>query len=380
MENKQKKILYFLNDLDNGGKETFCLNVNKKIIDDNYKIDYFLTLGNKEYYKNEVEKLGGKVINIKNENTPFFILNFIKIFYLINNQIKKEKYDVIHIHQCKGVISILIAAYINRIKCICIHSHSAFTPENDNRIIKIKIKLYSIIRNKIIKRLNPYRLGCSKEACKEMFGEKCFDNNKTKVIFNGISFEKFNKNDLNVNEIRKKYNIDKNNINLINIGRFDEQKNQIFLLEIFNELKSIRENIKLTIIGHGDLEYEIKNEIKRLGIEQWVDILPQDTNIPEILSVMDYFLLPSLYEGLGIVLIEAQAMGVQCFASNYVPEEADIGLCEFLPLEIGAKKWAKTIDKYIEENKYGKIDYEKLSKYDIKNVVLELEKIYSNNN
>lgn len=380
MENKQKKILYFLNDLDNGGKETFCLNVNKKIIDDNYKIDYFLTLGNKEYYKNEVEKLGGKVINIKNENTPFFILNFIKIFYLINNQIKKEKYDVIHIHQCKGVISILIAAYINRIKCICIHSHSAFTPENDNRIIKIKIKLYSIIRNKIIKRLNPYRLGCSKEACKEMFGEKCFDNNKTKVIFNGISFEKFNKNDLNVNEIRKKYNIDKNNINLINIGRFDEQKNQIFLLEIFNELKSIRENIKLTIIGHGDLEYEIKNEIKRLGIEQWVDILPQDTNIPEILSVMDYFLLPSLCEGLGIVLIEAQAMGVQCFASNYVPEEADIGLCEFLPLEIGAKKWAKTIDKYIEENKYGKIDYEKLSKYDIKNVVLELEKIYSNNN
>ena len=213
-----------------------------------------------------------------------------------------------------------------------------------------------------------------------MFGEKCFDNNKTKVIFNGISFEKFNKNDLNVNEIRKKYNIDKNNINLINIGRFDEQKNQIFLLEIFNELKSIRENIKLTIIGHGDLEYEIKNEIKRLGIEQWVDILPQDTNIPEILSVMDYFLLPSLCEGLGIVLIEAQAMGVQCFASNYVPEEADIGLCEFLPLEIGAKKWAKTIDKYIEENKYGKIDYEKLSKYDIKNVVLELEKIYSNNN
>lgn len=380
MENKQKKILYFLNDLDNGGKETFCLNVNKKIIDDNYKIDYFLTLGNKEYYKNEVEKLGGKVINIKNENTPFFILNFIKIFYLINNQIKKEKYDVIHIHQCKGVISILIAAYINRIKCICIHSHSAFTPENDNRIIKIKIKLYSIIRNKIIKRLNPYRLGCSKEACKEMFGEKCFDNNKTKVIFNGISFEKFNKNDLNVNEIRKKYNIDKNNINLINIGRFDEQKNQIFLLEIFNELKSIRENIKLTIIGHGDLEYEIKNEIKRLGIEQWVDILPQDTNIPEILSIMDYFLLPSLCEGLGIVLIEAQAMGVQCFASNYVPEEADIGLCEFLPLEIGAKKWAKTIDKYIEENKYGKIDYEKLSKYDIKNVVLELEKIYSNNN
>ena len=379
MENKQKKILYFLNDLDNGGKETFCLNVNRNIIKDNYKIDYFLTLGNKEYYKEEVEELDAKVINIKNENAPFFIPRFIKLFYLINNNIKKGKYDVIHIHQCKGVISILIAAYINKVKCICVHSHSAFTPDNDNKIIKFKIKLYSIIRNKLINKLDPYRLGCSKEACKEMFGKDCFKNKKTKVIFNGISFNKFNKSKVNKDVVINKYNIKVDSINFINIGRFAEEKNQLFLIRVFSEFIKLRENSKLTIVGHGSLESKIRNEINMLGIEEYVDILPQDTNIPEILSVMDYFLLPSLYEGLGIVLIEAQAMGVQCFASNYVPEEADIGLCEFLPLEIGVEGWTKSIDEYISENKYGNIDNEKLNKYDIKNVVLELEKIYSNN-
>ena len=153
----------------------------------------------------------------------------------------------------------------------------------------------------------------------------------------------------------------------------------MFLIRVFSEVIKLRKNSRLIIVGHGSLESEIRNEINMLGIEEYVDILPQDTNIPEILSVMDYFLLPSLYEGLGIVLIEAQAMGVQCFASNYVPKEADIGLCKFLSLEIGVEGWAKSIDEYISENKYGNIDNEKLNKYNIKNVVLDLEKIYSNN-
>ena len=209
-----------------------------------------------------------------------------------------------------------------------------------------------------------------------MFGKDCFKNKKTKVIFNGISFNKFNKSKVNKDVVINKYNIKVDSINFINIGRFEEEKNQLFLIRVFSEFIKLRENSKLTIVGHGSLESKIRNEINMLGIEEYVDILPQDTNIHEILSVMDYFLLPSLYEGLGIVLIEAQAMGVQCFASNYVPEEADIGLCEFLPLEIGVQNWAKSIDEYISQNKQGNIDNEKLNKYDIKNVVLELEEIY----
>ena len=210
-----------------------------------------------------------------------------------------------------------------------------------------------------------------------MFGEKCFENKKTKVIFNGISFNKFDKSKFDKSIVSNKYNLKVSDINFINIGRFEEVKNQVFLIRVFSEVIKFRKNSRLIIVGHGSLESEIKNEINMLGIEEYVDILPQDTNIPEILSVMDYFLLPSLYEGLGIVLIEAQAMGVQCFASNYVPEEADIGLCEFLPLEIGAEGWAQEINNNIDENNYGKVNSERLNKYDIKNVVIELEKIYS---
>ena len=377
MSSKKKKVLYFLNDLANGGIETFCINVNKNINRNKYNIDYFLTIGNHEYYKEKVEELGAKVFNIKEFNIPKYIPNFCRLFYITKNLIKKNNYEVIHIHQCKGIISILLAAKINKVEIICVHSHSAFTPDNDNKIIKFKIKLYSIIRNKLINKLDPYRLGCSKEACKEMFGKDCFKNKKTKVIFNGISFNKFNKSKVNKDVVINKYNIKVDSINFINIGRFEEEKNQLFLIRVFSEFIKLRENSKLTIVGHGSLESKIRNEINMLGIEEYVDILPQDTNIPEILSVMDYFLLPSLYEGLGIVLIEAQAMGVQCFASNYVPEEADIGLCEFLPLEIGAEGWAQEINNNIDENNYGKVNSERLNKYDIKNVVIELEKIYS---
>lgn len=379
MSSEKKKVLYFLNDLANGGIETFCINVNKNINRNKYDIDYFLTVGNHEYYKEEVQSLGAKVFNIKEFNMTKYIPNFYKLFYITKNTIKNNNYKVIHIHQCKGIISILLAAKLNKVPIICVHSHNAFIPKTKNPIINLKIKFYSYIRNIISNNLNTYNLGCSKEACKYMFGEDCFENRKTKVIFNGISFNKFDKSKFDKNIISNKYNIKKNNINFINIGRFEYQKNQVFLINIFSELIKFRKNIKLTIVGHGALEDEIRSEVIRIGIEKYVDILPQDTNVPEILSVMDYFLLPSLYEGLGIVLIEAQAMGVQCFASNYVPEEADVGLCEFLPLEISEENWAKVIDKYIKENKYGKIDNEKLNKYDIKNVVLELEKIYSNN-
>lgn len=379
MSSKKKKVLYFLNDLANGGIETFCINVNKNINRNKYNIDYFLTIGKHEYYKEKVEDLGAKVFNIKEFNIPRYIPNFCRLFYITKNLIKKNNYEVIHIHQCKGIISILLAAKINKVEIICVHSHNAFIPKTKNPIINFKIRIYSYIRKIISNNLNTYNLGCSKDACKYMFGDNCFKNKKTKVIFNGISFNKFNKSKINKDIVINKYKVKEGSINFINIARFDEQKNQLFLIRVFSELIKIRKNSRLTIVGHGSLESEIRNEINMLGIEEYVDILPQDTNIPEILSVMDYFLLPSLYEGLGIVLIEAQAMGVQCFASNYVPEEADIGLCEFLPLEIGVEGWTKSIDEYISENKYGNIDNEKLNKYNIKNVVLELEKIYSNN-
>lgn len=376
MNNEKKKVLYFLNDLANGGIESFCINVNKNINRNKYDIDYFLTIGNNEYYKDEIKSLNAKVFNIKEFSIPKYIPSFYKLFYITKKIIKKNNYKIIHIHQCKGIISILLAAKISNVSTMCIHSHNAFIPKTNSLIINLKIKIYSIIIEIISNMFNTYNIGCSKEACKYMFGEKCFNNKKTKVIFNGISFNKFDKLKFNKKLVVDKYNIKNNSINFINIGRFEEQKNQLFLIRVFSELIKIRKNIKLIIIGHGSLEDSIRNEINILGIEEYVDILPQDTNIAEILSAMDYFLLPSLYEGLGIVLIEAQSMGVQCFASNYIPEEADVGLCRFLPLKIGAENWAKEIDKYIKENKYGKIDKEKLNNYDIKNVVLELEKIY----
>ena len=368
MKNNKIKILYCLNDLANGGIEKFCINVNKYIDKDRFSIDYCLVIGNNEFYNNKIAKFGGNIFNLKNNHIFQSMIKILK---------ENGPYSVIHIHHCKGISLILLAAYICKVPVRIVHSHNAFIPKVESFILNIKIKIVDKVRKIFINTLSTNKLGCSKAACKSMYGNSCFEDSRSKVIFNGIELNKFNKDDYKFKNMKEKYNINDNKINFINIGRFSTQKNQKFLLDILKELKELNNNIHLTMIGYGELEKEIKHYINKLKLNEYVTIMPHNTNIPEVLSVMDYFILPSLYEGLGIVFIEAQAMEIPCFASNYVPKESQLGLCNYIKLEEGAKHWAKEINNYINNNVKQFLDLNKLEKYKIENVTRELENIYS---
>ncbi|MPQ43653.1 glycosyltransferase, partial [Clostridium tarantellae] len=280
---------------------------------------------------------------------------------------------------CSDMSCILLAAFICKIPIRIVHSHNSFSLYWNKKTFSNKAKLAYFLNKLSIRLFATNKLGCSKEACKTMYGDKAFKDKRTKVIFNGIDLDKFNSKNFIMYEVKKKYNINNEKINFINVARFDESKNQIFLVDVFNKLYSIRKDINLIFIGYGELENQIKKRVIELNLEKSISFLPHNSNIPEILSAMDYFLLPSIYEGLGIVLIEAQAMGLPCFVSDCVPRESQIGLCSYIPLEIGVIGWAKYINKYINDNIKRTVDIDKLSKYDIKNTVKELEKIYNNN-
>ena len=377
MKNNDIRVLNFLNDLANGGIESFCLNINENVDINKFKIDYFLTLGFDEYNKDRVEKLGGKIFNIQKIEKPKYILNNMKILYSTIKILKNNgPYDVVHIHNCKGMSSILLAAWICKVPVRISHSHNAFWPKVENLKLQVKIIIADIIRKNYINIFSTHKLGCSKDACKSMYGRKCLRDSRTEVIFNGIDLNKFNIKKYNKEDMIKKYKVERNKINFINIGRYTEQKNQLFLIDIFYELSKKRDNINLTIIGHGDLEEQIKQKIIKLNLQEKVKLMPHNSCIPEVLSTMDYFILPSLFEGLGIVLIEAQAIGLHCFASNYVPDEAQVGLCNYINLEDGVNKWCEYIDRYIENKNKKIIDLDKLSKYDIKNIARRMEEIY----
>ncbi|HWJ77147.1 MAG TPA: glycosyltransferase [Niallia sp.] len=371
------QILHVLNDLANGGVETFCLNVNRNIDLKKYRFDYFLTIGDSNYYKTDVEKLGAKVFNIKSQKTPLLVPKSFKIFYLVMKVLRREKlYDAIHLHQCKGINSILLAAYLSKVPVRVVHSHSSTMLSKPNIFLNFKMKIYSFVRKFFLNLFATHKLGCSKNACESMYGSKCFSDIRTKVIYNGINLKKFNKDKYALKDVSKTYMVNKEKINFINIGRFDKVKNQLFLIKVFHDLTKMREDVHLTIIGYGELEKDIINLIHSLNLKGKVNLLPQDSCIPEVLSTMNYFILPSLHEGLGIVLIEAQAMGLPCFVSDGVPIESQIGLCNYIPLEKASTGWASYINTYLNNQPCQFIDVEKLKKYDIKSVSRSLEDIY----
>ena len=263
------------------------------------------------------------------------------------------------------------------IKIRIAHSHSTSNPKEWKKNL-----LKNILRPFSKKYANVY-FACSELAGRYLFGNKTFDEGKVVIINNAIDIEKFRYNEetrkSKRNEIAQRYpNTKINDDTLIigNIGRMVASKNQTFLIDIFNEIHKKNENSVLLLIGQGPLQNEIKDKVNKLGLTNSVKFIGQVTNANDYYNAMDVFVLPSLYEGLGMVLIEAQANELPCIASTEVPKEASVSnQVEFISLKEENKKWA---DNILRKNRkdckfvYTK-DYEK---YDIKKESKKIEKNY----
>jgi len=253
-----------------------------------------------------------------------------------------------------------------------VHSHN--TSEKKNSI-------YHEVIRKIINFLNfdfliSHKIGCSDMATTWLFGKQSIKNYRAKTIYNGIDLEKFVINRKNKELERKQNNLNEG-IHFIHIGRFHIQKNQKFLIDLFYEMLKIRKDIYLNIVGFGNLEATLKNYVNKLKLENHIFFYKYDTDIPSILRMMDYFLLPSLCEGLPITAIEAQVSNIPIFISESVTKEVDMGLAMFIPLSIGHKFWAQIILNSTNNYWINRcVDLKKLKLFDIKNVIKQFEAIY----
>lgn len=206
-------------------------------------------------------------------------------------------------------------------------------------------------------------------ACSDVAGDYFYGNNNYTTVYNGIDLNLYIKTKNTTNE----YPV------FITVGRITEQKNPIFLVDVFYGIVKLIPQAKLIWVGNGNLEGEIKSRVSEYHLDKNVSFLGSRGDVNNILPKADYFLFPSLFEGFGIVLIEAQASGLDCFVSDddLVPKIADCGKCEFISLKKNATEWAQIIFEYIKSGKHNEVDQEKLSKFDIKNMARELEKIYT---
>ena len=295
------------------------------------------------------------------------ILNYIRS---LKSFLKENNFDIIHIHGNSGTMAIeaRIAKKYSDAKVI-VHLHNStcshpllYGPDS--------------LLTKIMKRNADYLVACSKLA-----GDWLYKKDYV-VLPNAIDIEKFAFNEQARREIRNKYAIDDDEFVLGHVGLFNEQKNHKFLIEVFAEYLKINPKSRLLLVGTGEKVEEIKTQAKALGVYDKVVFAGAQQDMPAYYSAFDIFVFPSLWEGLGIVNIEAQANGLAVLNSTSVPNEVKFSdRVIFKKLNDGASSWAKQVEEVRIEfkDRYAPIERLKKSGYDIDGQEVLLRNIYKMN-
>ncbi|MPQ42276.1 glycosyltransferase family 1 protein [Clostridium tarantellae] len=370
--NLRKKVLHVVGGMNVGGTETMLMNLYREVHKD-IQFDFISYYNKKAYYDEEIEALGGKVIRLNAPNK----VGAIKAIKDLIRVIKEEgEYEAIHAHTLFNCGIAMIAAWMAGVKVRVSHAHT--TLDKKDNFIK---KVYTNSMIKVIRIFSTNFLACSHNAGKYLFGESIGKNKKYKRLPNYINYKKIiNCNDNN--NLRKELGLKRDDILIGHIGRFMDAKNHKFIIEIMSYLVKKNKKIKCVLVGHGHLKKEIETQVKCYELEENILFLGIRNDIPEILNNLDLFLFPSIYEGLGLVLLEAQAARIPCVVSEAIQPEADLGLGLFkmLTLKDGVEKWSETILNSLNCNE--KITKEQITKrfeiagYNIKTITKELMNIY----
>lgn len=283
----------------------------------------------------------------------------------------RERYDVVHCHLGVSHTPFTLVAALRRVPIRIVHAHNAGT--KDETVMQSRLRRLRLVLG--LECLVTHRVGCSDAACTWLWGDQAVKARQTHTLYNGIDTSRFTPSGRTASG-RGRTELG-GSTRFLNVGRYSTQKNQSFLLDIFALLRDRVKSAHLTIVGFGTLENELRRKAQQLGLGDGVSFLERDADVPSLLAETDYFLLPSLHEGFGIVAVEAQAAGVQVFVSDSVTREIDMGMAEFIPLEIGAAGWAERILNSIEEGQFpNECSAEQLRRFDITEIAKQWETLY----
>lgn len=276
--------------------------------------------------------------------------------------IKKERYDTVYLNISTAIDCVAaFAAKRCKVKRVMIHSHSSGN-DCENGLKRLIFNTIHQICKKFLYRTGTNFYGCSNKAGLWMFPKKIVNSEKFEVVFNAIHKEKFEFQENMRNAVRKELGIE-NNYVIGHVGNFCYQKNHVFLIKVFQEILRLKPNANLLLLGKGVRFDAIQKQVQTLGIEHAVKFLGWRKDVNCLLQAMDLFLLPSNFEGLPTVAVEAQCAGLTCVMSDKITTETKITEhCYFIPLHAGEKAWAKfvvehgnnirTSAKYIGEEQY----------------------------
>ena len=336
MEKKQEpiRVAQIIGKWLGGGVESVVMNYYRHIDRTKIQFDFICDEDSTNIPYGEIEKMGGKVILIPPYQKVF------KYHKKLKEVLRSGGYKIVHSHINTLSVFSLFAAKCAGVPVRIAHSHSTTNKkEKKKNLLKQVLRPFSKV-------FATDYMCCSELAGRWLFGNKEYDNGNVYLLNNAIDLDKFKYDEEKRKEKRKELNIEDSTLVIGHVGRFVEQKNHRFLIDIFNEVHKQKEKSILLLAGQGPLMEEMKEKVKILGIEDNVKFLGQRNDINELYQAFDVFCLPSLYEGLPVVGVEAQATGLLCIFSDDMTKETKVlDTTEFLSLNQSVEEWTYTILK-----------------------------------
>lgn len=370
-----KKVLHYVALMNRAGQETFIMNVFRAIDKNVISFDFLCCLPGNGDYDEEIRTLGGEVyhITLSNKNSK---LKQIDNFFILFNYLKskKDKYVAFHIHTQHAMDGFkeALAAKLAGIPIVIVHSHSTST-------------LFHINAHKIFRRLLN-RLPITKLACSELAGKWLYgDKGKFEVIRNGVDIEKY-KYDARIRSTVRKENGWENKVVVGHVGSFTYPKNHEFIVDVFCSFLKIEPNAQLVLAGKGELIESVKEKCRMLGIYDHVAFLGTRSDVDRLDQAFDIMLFPSRYEGLPVVLVEAQCTGLPCLISDTITTEVDLtNLVKRLSItddvvSVWADNMLKLISKFKLYNREETVTVVADKKYGMNETVNRLMEIYCGGN
>ena len=366
---EQVHVLVLDTVMDRGGAEAMIMNYMRNINRDIIKFDFLTNRDYRAAYENEIERLGGKVYHM----CPMYPGKFHRYKKEVREFLKEHpEYKIIHSNlEERSYLPLKVAKKMG-VPVRISHSHNRPLGINPKLIVRYYFRF-------MLKFYNTHMFACGEEAGDWLYGKKNRDN--VTIMNNAVDANQYRYNPEVSKEMKKQLGIEGKKV-IGHVGRFFPQKNHDFLIDIFNEIYKKDKDTVLLLVGGGELDDALKNQIKekvkKLGLEDAVQFLGVREDVDRVVQTFDVFLLPSLFEGLPVTMVEAQAAGLPCVISDKVPIQCDLtGNVWVVPLEESPKKWADVVlDK---ANNFEKRDtYQQIADagFDIKSQAKWLEEFY----
>ena len=336
------KVLIITGKMDVGGIENQMMHLLRNADRDKFQIDFTSTIPD-GFYRDEIESLGGSYIQIPHMGRHIF--RYCKALYHV---MKSGRYDIVHSQELFHSGIVLAVAKAAGVRCRIAHAHNWCDSDGISTKRSPIRSIYNIAMRYLINQTSTSQIACSTWAGKFLYGEKTLKKETYHLVFNSVDTEKFLDN---YDRLEEGEFCEDGWINILNVARITAVKNQLFLVELAAEFRRRKKKIRIICAGNGDEDYEMQvfKLVKEKHLEEYILFPGVRKDIDILMRKSRAFILPSKYEGMPLVIIEAQASGLPCISAKTYSPEVDFGLGQicWLSLKDDISMWADAVEQAV---------------------------------